>query len=48
MKCRNFALFPDVEILWKRTVSAQFLHQEIRWNFGILRSGIVTKEGKKE
>ena len=32
--------FPGVDILWKGTVSAEFLaiRQEIRWNYGILYS----------
>ena len=40
-KYRNFTQFPGVEILWKGAVSTQFLHQKIRWNYGILRSDQV-------
>ena len=40
-KYRNFTQFHGVEILWKGTVSTKFLHQEIRWNYGILRSNQV-------
>lgn len=36
---------PDVEILWKSTISAEFqqniLQQKIRGNFGISRSAII-------
>ena len=38
-KYRNFTWFPDVEILRKGIVSAEFPHQEFRWNYGIFRSG---------
>ena len=46
-KYRNFTWFPDVEILgkseslktmWKLCLSANFLHQEIRWNYYSFRS----------
>ena len=38
VKYSNFILFPSVEILWKDTVSAEFPHQEINWDYGILSS----------
>ena len=47
-KYRHFTWFPGVEVLRKGTVSetmrklclsAKFPHQEIRWNYGIFRSG---------
>ena len=34
VKCRNFTNF----LVWKLCLSTKFPHQEIRWNYGILRS----------